>query len=200
MIVSLGIAVGGSADRQLLLGRDPTVIPLLLDTLRWSGDTNQDDTMTTHLICTLYKVVARVPKENGSQIYNHPGGVQLLLDYIHKTTHSKNTATINSSLEDPAWGMALLSIITALQSSRSVVISAEVQQQLWRIFTSLVAIFESPQASTPPFDNAIGISSFFHYIITLYVHPLEPSRQLQCGYCSSMSAVLCSPRAARCAP
>ena len=179
MIVSLGTAVGGSADRQLLLGRDPTVIPLLLDTLRWSGDTYQDDTMTTHIICTLYKAVARVPKENGSQIYNHPGGVQLLLDYIHKTTHSKNTATINSPLEDPAWGMALMSIMTALQSSRSVVISAEVQQQLWRIFTSLVAIFESPQASTLPFDNAIGISNFFHSIITLHVHPLEPSRQLQ---------------------
>jgi len=59
-----------------------------------------------------------------------------------------------------------MTIITALNSSSSVVISAEVQQQLWRLFFSLVAIYESPQASSIPFYNVVCI-------ITLNVHPLE---------------------------
>lgn len=49
MIASLGAAVGGSADTQLVLGRDPEVIPLLLDTLGWSTATSQVATMTRTL-------------------------------------------------------------------------------------------------------------------------------------------------------
>ena len=173
MIAALGMAVGGSAERQIILGKDTEVIPLLIDTLSYSL---HDETMSPQLVSAIYKSVARVLHENAIQIYRHPQGVQLLFDYV--SIFLAKTDRRKSDWEG-AWGMGYMAIIQAVHSSLRNIISDDIREQLWNHFVALVAIFESPLASNIPFENIVSMNNYFHGVITLPVYKDDLAKNLQ---------------------
>ena len=139
----IGAVAGGSEMRQRRLGQHKQLLPRLVQLLDWNDGDDSSYAMTNACVATMYKVSARVVKENGYQLYSSERCLSNVMNYFDMTwanftgtRYAKEKAKKKSDIESNLQhSVACLQVfIRSLDASRNDKILGSERDRIYKIF------------------------------------------------------------------